>query len=457
MSANEFSSDFAPHDHLDLKIDADFHGFRIVGRLYSGADGEVYEAHDPDGRPCALKVPLARGLGNLRRYATFRTEWELAGKLDHEHIVTVRKTDYRFLVMELLVGRDLRSTLRKRKRLEWAETERYLLEICRALAYLHSRDIVHHDLKPENVVLDREHGVKLVDFGLAYCQDLDDPLGVIREPLGTPYYIAPEQLEGIRGNPASDMYSLGVLLYEMLTGELPFAKSTTKRGARKRLYLEPMPPRVHRPDLPCGIQELLFLLLDRDPFSRPNASNLLQAVGRGIDWNSIVCITPERSALDRWMDNFRLWKPLRYKEFLRKQPRPIEGNHLLVVIREDRATDHAIQTIRKQAKLLDATVTLVGIVPFNLPDADLAESERAIVANVDQWMETLTESDISTRFRIMEGDPEAEILHYAKTRDIDTIVIASTAQPGIRRFFGSHGLAQRLVQNAPCTVLVIKG
>lgn len=439
-----------------MKPGAVFHGYSIEELLHHGADGEIYAARDSGGNAVALKIPLGGGFGNLRRYASYRTEWELAGRLDHHRIVDFRRGEGRFFVMERLTGTDLRSRLHSRGRLDWAEAERYLVEICEGLAYLHGKGIVHHDLKPENIMIDDRLGVKLLDFGLAFCPDLDDPLGALDEPIGTPYYIAPEQLEGVRGSSFSDIYSIGVTLYEMITGELPFEKSTTQRGARKRLYVEPIPPRIHRPDLPCGIQELLFLLLDRDPFSRPKASNISQAIRGGIDWATIACVTPERSALDRWMDHFRIWKTPKYRNLSAGKLGQVDGYHILAVINDEVTADTVVRCVKDEALRRDATVTLVVIVPFNLPDFDRGLVEKAMIKKVDEGLTALGAGRIKCRFYIKTGDPESEILRYAESRNVDLIALAPRDFSVIRNIVGARGLTERIVKNAAANVLVVK-
>ncbi|MEW6351973.1 MAG: bifunctional serine/threonine-protein kinase/universal stress protein [Thermodesulfobacteriota bacterium] len=443
-------------DFLNLEPGAGFHGYRITGSIHKGADGEIYSAQDARGGRCAIKIPVGRGLGNLRRYATFRTEWELAGTLHHRHVVRFDRGPDRFIVMELLDGPDLNARMRREQRLQWPEIEKLVLDICDALAYLHQRGIVHQDLKPENIVLDPEAGAKLIDFGLAFHGDMDDPLGALDEPLGTPYYIAPEQLEGIRGHPTSDIYSLGVVLYEMLTGELPFTKSTTRRGARKRLYMEPIPPRIHRPDLPCGIQELLYLLLDRDPFSRPTAAKLSQALRSSMDWASIACVTPERSAFDRWMDHFRVWNAPRYREFMTVAPSLVRGVNILAVVNDETTFERLIEAVRKEAIRQEGTVTLVAVVPFNLPDVDRAHAEQALIRKIDHGLHILAGDGIPCRFRVKQGDPESDILEYAASRKVDLIVIAPRPSSGVRRIMGPAGLTRKIVDASPTNVLVVR-
>lgn len=175
---------------LDLQPGAEFHGYRVIGLVHKGADGEIYAVEDLAGQRCAIKIPAGMGFGNLRRYITFRIEWELAGNLHHPHILRFDRGSDRFTVMELLNGPDLNARMRMEPRLSWPEIEKHLVDLCDALAYLHQRGIVHQDLKPENIVLDRDAGAKLVDFGLAFHRDMDDPLGVLDEPLGTPYYLS---------------------------------------------------------------------------------------------------------------------------------------------------------------------------------------------------------------------------------------------------------------------------
>ncbi len=456
MDFDQFPSVTENYDLLNLQPDEEFHGYRITGLIHKGADGQIYAVNDPAGQRCAIKIPFGMGFGNLRRYATFRIEWELAGSLHHSNILSFERGPDHFTVMELLDGPDLNARMRMEQRLSWPEIEKYLLNVCDGLAYLHQRGIVHQDLKPENIVIDGDFGAKLVDFGLAFHRDMDDPLGVLDEPLGTPYYIAPEQLEGIRGNPTSDIYSLGVVLYEMLTGELPFAKSETMRGARKRLYMEPVPPRILRPDLPCGIQELLYLLLDRDPFSRPTAAKLSQALRTSMDWTSIACVTPERSAFDRWMDNFRIWNAPRYREFMKSEPSLVHGFHVLAVVNDEATFGRLMNTVRKEAVRHEGTVTLLAVVPFHLPEVDLSHTEQLLIRLIDEGLSMLATDGVPCRFRVKQGDPDMEIIEYARSRKVDLVVIASRENTGVRRIIGSGGLTRKIVESAPSNVLVVR-
>ncbi len=433
-----------------------FHGYLIERHIHDGAYGQIYCALNSLGQRVALKIPVHDGFGNLKSYASFRIEYSLAGVLNHPNILEFRKGTGRFLEMEILEGEDLRTTITRMSPCSWSQTESILAQVCNALSYLHAKKIVHHDLKPENIMIDTSGAVKILDFGLSYCSDLDDPLETLEEPLGTPCYIAPEQLEGIRGEPASDMYSLGVIVYEMLTNELPFGKPKTASGARRRLYSDPTPPRLRRPDLPCGVQELLLLLLDRDPHARTTAQLLSDAIRNRIDWSSISCVTPERSAMDRWLDNFRIWKAPRYKAIIIDKKNRIIGRHILAVLHDPEVAERVINLAAIEATARKATVTFFLAIRQNLTEFDSQTLEETLLRKVDHALNKLSELGIKSRFRMKIGDPHKEILTYAQTRDVDLIIIAPRTLKGMKKIREGGGVTSRVVSNSTCDVLVVK-
>jgi serine/threonine-protein kinase len=181
------------------------------------------------------------------------------------------------MVIEWVDGRLLRTILNEEGALPAERAEKIILHICYALDYMHKRGIVHRDLKPENVMVNDRDEIKLIDFGIAMKEDARRLTFVnVSSMLGTPDYIAPEQVQGKRGDQRSDMYSLGVMFYEMLTGQVPFSGPNPLAVMNERLLKDPAPPRELNPDIPPPLEEVIFRALERDPRHRYASAHEMQ-------------------------------------------------------------------------------------------------------------------------------------------------------------------------------------
>jgi serine/threonine protein kinase len=241
--------------------------FEIRGRLGSGAFGTVYRAYDPQlDREVALKVPHTVRLENPRFVKRFLNEAKLAARLQHPHIVPVfdaGKDGKRYYIASAFIEGGTLDTALDRRAFDFRETARIVMQLAEALAYAHQQQIVHRDVKPDNVMLDENGEPHLMDFGLARLQTSDEKLTQAGDILGTPAYISPEQAQGDKDESdesndvtaASDQYSLGVTLYEMLCGELPFS-GPPEIVIFNVIQTEPPAPRSIKSDVPRDLETI---------------------------------------------------------------------------------------------------------------------------------------------------------------------------------------------------------
>ena len=262
--------------------------YRIVDTIASGGMGVVYRAVDlaQGGRPLAVKVIREELSGDPAVRRRFVNEAAIVDQLHHPNVVRVLERgehDGRlYIAMELLEGPSLADVIRSGPALPVEECLEVLAQLADALTRIHSKGVVHRDLKPENVVLVRADGrtnvVKLLDFGLATAQSVTrlTQAGMI---MGTISYLSPEQITDGRVTSASDLYSLGVVAYELLTREKPFPGETPTEVIRKVLGGLPVPPAALRAGIPAALEGLVLALLSKEPSSRPDDATVVARLG----------------------------------------------------------------------------------------------------------------------------------------------------------------------------------
>jgi serine/threonine-protein kinase len=238
----------------------------------------LYRATDlASGRQVAIKIPHAEMEKDPILLERFKREQEIGQELDHPGIVKTFDGEDRsrlYMVMEWVDGKLLRHVLNEQdqygeRRLPIDRAEKITLGICDALDYMHKHGVVHRDLKPENVMVDDADNVKLIDFGIAMKEDARRLTYAGPSPmLGTPDYISPEQVKGQRGDQRSDIYALGAMLYEMLTGRVPFIGASPLVVMNERVLMDPVPARKVNPEISPQLDEILHRAMEREPRRR---------------------------------------------------------------------------------------------------------------------------------------------------------------------------------------------
>lgn len=233
----------------------------------------IFDATDTrTGKRVAIKVPHPEMEADPVLFERFKREIEIGQKLNHPGVMKVYPNDDRsdlYMVMEWVPGRLLRQILVQEGKLAAERAVNITIQICKALDYIHNNGIIHRDLKPENIMVDDDDSIKIIDFGIAGDSAARRiTFTKLTDAMGTPDYISPEQVKGNRGDGRSDVYAVGIMLYEMLTGKVPFTGNNAFVIMNDRLLNDPIPPRVANPEITEQLQEVLYRALERDPRNR---------------------------------------------------------------------------------------------------------------------------------------------------------------------------------------------
>jgi eukaryotic-like serine/threonine-protein kinase len=247
--------------------------YELTELLARSGMASIFKGRDlADGATVAIKVPYLQFESDVVFYGRFQREEEIGRRLHHPNIIRVltpRRKSRMYIAMEYIDGISLRALMRDKRQLDTATALDIARQICRALVYMHSQGVIHRDLKPENILVTGSGQVKIMDFGIA----LDESArrltwSGLSSTIGTPDYMAPEQVSGRRGDVRTDIYALGTILYELLTGNLPFAGDNVYAVMRAKTSEDPQPPSRYRSDLDPHLEEIILHSIARQPRDR---------------------------------------------------------------------------------------------------------------------------------------------------------------------------------------------
>jgi len=375
-----------------------------------------------------------------------------------------------YIAMERIEGISLEKVFQEQKPLSIEKSIVISLNLLRAIQDLHSQEVIHLDLKPDNVLINDNNDVYIIDFGLAHHARYPDLLAEeMRKGIGSAPYISPEQIVGVREDSRSDIFSFGVILYEMLTGELPFENPQTLNGLKRRFWAQPTPPRALRQEIPPWLQEIILRCLE--PYAKDryqSATHIRQLIKEP----TTIKLT-ERSErirpLSPWANLKRWFKvagyepsPILRSEVIHEQAPlmvaaiDVSGDNQQMFERMQRAASNIIRVFP------EGRISCIGVI-LSTPtfegekEIDSASGQfRGYLVRLMDWAKPLNMSVERISFHVFESlDPATKIVEFASDNDAAIILIgASRYIPN--RVVPWRSIMTKVVEEAPCSVHVVR-
>ncbi|MEL1265156.1 bifunctional serine/threonine-protein kinase/universal stress protein [Pseudoxanthomonas putridarboris] len=457
--------------HAGLAID----GFTLEEPLHEGGMATLWRVRHPDhALPMLMKLPRIQYGEAVSQIVGFEVERMLLPVLRGPHvpryIATGDYEDQPYLVMEHVSGDTLRPLL-DRTPLPADRVAHLGALSALALEDLHRQHVVHLDIKPSNLLLHADANgerIVLIDFGLSRHSQLPDLLAEqFHIPMGTAPYIAPEQVLGIRSDPRSDLFALGVTLYHLATGQRPFGFPSSQRGLKRRFYQDPAPPRSLVPDLPRWLQEIILRCLEVDADARhPTAAQL--AFDLQHPEQVVLTERGERMQRSGALATTRRWWRFVGHDIAQKTNVADAARAPLIMVAVDlkhhdlglndalRDTVQRIVQTSPGARLACITVMRTARIGLdsNL-DADGRNRHVKRLVGLRDWARPLELPHHRITFHVLESSDVADALvDYARNNVIDHLIMGARGVTGVRRILGS--VSARVVAEANCTTTVVR-
>jgi serine/threonine protein kinase len=261
--------------------------YKILGHIGSGGMANVFRARDLNlQRDVAIKILHDDLIEDPSFQARFLQEARAAANLIHPNIVTIYDFGHDeqryYIVMEYVDGKDLKSVIRESEHMEITRALDLMIQICEGVGYAHRAGLVHCDLKPQNILVSPDGRAKITDFGISLALAAINPEEHTDVVWGSPKYFAPEQAAGTIPSPSSDVYALGIILYEMLTGKLPFEADSAEQLARLHQTMPPPSPRTYNEEISPRLESVLLKVLSKEPAARYRTADQLGRVLQSI-------------------------------------------------------------------------------------------------------------------------------------------------------------------------------
>ena len=448
-------------------------GFTIGECVHHGGMATLWSVTRPGiAVPLLMKIPLTSEGEDPAAIVSFEMEQMILPRLSGPHVPRCFGTgDFArqaYVVMERIAGKTLYSRLGELP-LAYEDANAIAGKIALALADLHRQNVIHHDIKPSTIMFRPGGEAVLIDFGLSHHNQLPDLLQEeFRLPYGTAPYMAPERLLGVRDDPRSDLFSLGVLLYFFTTGERPFGESETLRGMRRRLWRDPVPPRKLRPDYPPWLQEIVLRCLEIEPVWRhPTASQLAFELAHPdqvkLTARSERLKRDPLSTVLRRRFNRELTHPKARSDLAAQLASgPIVAVALDLVEGSD-ALNEALRVTSERilATLPSARLACLNVLKLGRITIDRTLDEEGNNKHIDRlvtlrhWAQPLKLDENRLSVHVLEAiDPAAAILEFAAVNHVDHIVISARQHSLARALLGS--VSAKVAAEAPCTVTVVR-
>jgi len=446
-------------------------GFRLEQQLDPGGMADFWRvSHDGEALPLIMKIPLLRRGEDPLTIVGFEQEQMILSRLSGPHVprfVAAGDFERPYIVMELVPGRSLK-TLLDRAPLPAAEVAHIGAEIAEALHSIHRQHVTHLDVKPSNVILRDDGSAVLIDFGLSRHDQLPDLIAEeFDEPVGTGAYVAPEQVRRFRGDPRSDIFSLGVTMYFLATGERPFGEPEREAEWRRRLWRDPYPPSRWNPLVPPWLQEIILRCLEIEPDARYSSAAQLRFDLQHPDGVALTERAARRdrdgplTVLSRWL-KVRNAPPLRMRSVAGVLDRsPIVMAAIDLSAADDLGDALAAALRRVLATVPDARLACVNVLKVSrlaldpMEDAKGRNPHLQRLVELKHWARPLPVDPERITYHVFESpDPAAAIVDYARNNHVDHIVMGARGSSPLRRYLGS--VSAQVVAQAPCTVTVVR-
>ena len=461
--------------------------FRLEERLHQGGMAALWRVTrldaqgQPDaqtaGLPLIMKVPRIKGGEDPATIVGFEVERMIMPMLSGPHVPKyIAKGDFTrqpYIVMEHIGGETLRPRL-DHAPLSLDEVVEIGARVATALHDLHRQHVVHLDIKPSNILFRPDGTAVLIDFGLSRHDHLPDLLDEeFTLPMGTGPYMSPEQVQFVRNDPRSDLFALGVMLYHFTTGERPFGAPDSVRGLRKRLYLDPVPPRLLRPDCPPWLQEVILRCLEVKPEHRYASAAQLAL---DLQNPSQIALTRRAEKLSR-SSLYTRWKRWFFAVGSEPQVAGVSAGDqlhkspiIMAAVDVEGASEKLLEQLRETVRRIVVTepgarlacVSVMRTARIGMDElVDKAGQSVHVkqLVNLKHWArpisKTLNLDEGRLTFHVLEApDAAAAIVEFARRTQVDHIVMGARGQSALRRYLGS--VSSSVVAESDCTVTVVR-
>ncbi|MBU3622742.1 serine/threonine-protein kinase [Polynucleobacter sp. AP-Latsch-80-C2] len=450
-------------------------GFILGKEVHRGGMASLFSAtKEGIDVPILLKIPRVGRDQPVESLIGFETELTILRSLKSPYVPKYLGSGNMaarpYIAMERVEGRPLEDLIKEGKVFSIDEVVRIGADLAQAVQSLHAQDAIHLDIKPENILIDDKGKLTLIDFGLSHHARYPDLLAeAMRKGVGSAPYISPEQVAGIRSDSRSDIFSIGVIMYELLTGELPFGNPQTMSGLRKRMWAEAFPPRAIRKEIPRWLQEVILRCLEARADDRYQSATRLRQVLRDHESVKLTERADRVEPLSFWENLKRMFRAAGYEPS--PSLRPSMGNQdapLMIAAIDTRQSDedlrermqttakNLLQAYPESRLICISTISSTPTFEGNQENETASGIVRGHLVQLMDWAKPLKLPPERISYHVLEAlDPASRIVEFAKDNDASLILIgASHKIPN--KVTPWRTSMTKIVEEAPCSVHIVR-